>query len=769
MTPPGPAISLNRRRRLHPAALAALGSVAAIALGGWASLYLPVAPAVDRPVPPTPLLLDCHGREVALLGRPDCRECLPVPLAAMGRWLPAVTVAIEDHRFYAHRGLDGRALAGAMWRNLRAGRTVGGGSTITAQLVKLANQAARAPAADQPPGRGGDRGLLTKAAELHAALRLERQRDKDWILAAYLNRLPYGNGIVGPEAAARRYFGKPAAELTLAEAVYLAGLPQAPTRFNPWRQPAAATDRYRRAVATLARRGLIAADRATRLAAAPPAVGNHPPPDAAPHFADAIRARLAVPPAAETAPAAAVAADGRLRSTLDLDLQAMAEGLVTAHLAELRRPDVTGAALVVIENRSGAVRAMVGSPDYAACQVNGALMPRNCGSTLKPFLYLLGIDRHLFTAATWLPDLPEAVRDCYPDYEPRNFNDRYLGPVRVREALGSSLNIPAVVALRRLGARTLFFALEKVGCRFARGLDSCGAGLILGNAELSLLDLSAAYAGLAQGGAIIRPRLLVADPRRTHRLASPAAAAIVTDILADNRARRHGFRVDSPLALPWRVAAKTGTSSGFRDTWTVGFNREHTVGVWVGNFDGHPLGQVASATAAAPLWAAMMRHLAGRDAPLPPLVPEAPGTPGATIVARDIRDLDGRAAREFFLAGTEPPAAETVATLPPEFAAWKNGPGKRARAVVVGAPPLRILNPRPDAEYTLIAEVPPARQCLELRTNAPDPAAVEWALEGRPLTPDPASGRCWWPLQPGVWRVAATAGGQTVEQTFRVR
>ena len=262
-----------------------------------------------------------------------------------------------------------------------------------------------------------------------------------------------------------------------------------------------------------------------------------------------------------------------------------------AHLQTLAGGDVSNAAMVVLDNSNGAVRAMVGSADYKTCQVNGALTPRSSGSTLKPFIYLAAIDRRIITATTLLPDTQDAIREEYADYDPQNYDKRYLGPVRVREALACSLNVPAVVTLGKLGAREGFFDLQKWGFEFPRGIDTYGAGFILGNAEIRLLDLAGAYAGLARGvGTAARPVFLPTD-HPARRSASPRreATAIIQDILCDNNARERSFGLQSPLALGARVAAKTGTSSGFRDVWTVGFDKDRTVAVWAGNMDGRPM------------------------------------------------------------------------------------------------------------------------------------------------------------------------------------
>ncbi len=460
------------------------GAIAILAIAMSIS-WLPLPANLQQPCIGTLTLLDCRGREIAEIASPEARAQLPRRLDEMGKWLPRVTVALEDHRFYEHAGVDWRATASACTRNLKAHRIVSGASTITQQLVKMASGRQR-------------RSWFGKFYETIVAWKIERRWSKERILTEYLNRSSYGNRRLGPEAAARAYFGKSARDLTLAESIFLAGLPQAPTRFNPWRHPELATRKYERSLARLAQLGVISGEEQALLAKSAPVAQRFDPPRLAPHFVDAVVARNP-------------SLRGTVRTSLDLDLQNTAERFVRSHLAALNRYDITQAAMVILDNETGAVRAMVGSNNYAANQVNGAMRPRSCGSTLKPFVYLAAIDRHLLTAASLLPDTAEAIRDEYADYDPQNYNHRYLGPVRLREALGCSLNVPAVFALSQLGARAAFFELQKWGFKFPRTLSDYGAGFVLGNAEIRLVDLAGAYAGLARNGISMQAKFLTAE------------------------------------------------------------------------------------------------------------------------------------------------------------------------------------------------------------------------------------------------------------------
>ncbi len=718
-----------------------------------AALLVPLPIGLDHPTPATRTLLDRHGSLIAQLPSATARVQTPIQLGEMGPWLPKITVALEDHRFLEHAGLDWHSTLGAAWRNLCSARITGGASTITQQLIKLASN------------RQG-RSWTAKLYEALAAWKLERRWSKERILAEYLNRSHYGNRLVGPEAAARVYFGKPARELNLAEAAFLAGLPQAPTRLNPWRHSEAADARFRKAIGVLAARGVIGREQAERLASAKVTAGRFLPATQAPHFVEALLRDRSDP--------------SDLPTTLDLPLQHTAEELARAHLRSLHRHDITGAAIVILENETGAVRALVGSPDFARSQINGALAPRSCGSVLKPFLYLRGIESRVLTAATVLPDTPEAIRDAYADYDPQNYSRRYLGPVRVREALACSLNVPAVVALSRVGARRVFYDLQRWGFSLPRGLDEYGAGFILGNAEVRLLDLAAAYGGLARGGNALHPYFQGKPKRLGDRLASPEAAAIVTDILCDNSARARAFGSSSALAFAHRVAAKTGTSSGFRDAWCAGFTRQHTVAVWVGNPDGRPMHETLAIRAAAPLWRALVEHLLKTDDPVP-----AP-RPSSELASVDICRLtglrptapSGPPLAEWFLPGTEPTedaaawfapdsAGRPRPLLPPEYAAWCRSPQNDLGAVCPTSEKLAILQPLHRTTFTIDPALPRTQQMLELTCNPVPGRTIAWSVNQTSLAAQP-NGRTLWPLAPGEWRIRAQAGEQQAEVTVTV-
>ncbi len=723
-----------------------------LCFAGYALLPLPES--LNHPTPATLLLLDKTGREITELPSSSARSQRPVGLSEMGDWLPRVAVAVEDRRFYEHHGIDWHSMFASAWRNLASGRIVRGGSTITQQLIKISSGRTR-------------RSWCAKLYEMAGGWKLENQWSKQRILAEYLNRCQYGNRLIGPEAAAQAYFGKSASRLTPAEAVYLAGLSQAPTRYNPLRHAKKARGRYNRSLDLVAAQHLINRDQVTLLGKATPAINWRIPRHEAPHFVEAF---LRYHPGLS----------GIVRTTLDLDLQHLAEEQARSHLRSLHRNDITGTAIVVMENVTGEVRAFVGSPDFRLSEINSALASHSCGSTLKPFVYLRGIDRKILTAATLLPDTPDAIRDAYADYDPQDYNQHYLGPVRVREALACSLNVPAVVALSKVGARPMFYELKRWGFHLRRSLDEYGAGFILGNAEVRPLDLAAAYAGIARGGWAVRPTFLTNTHSIGDRLASREAAEIVTDILCDNEARARSFGLTSPLALNSRVAAKTGTSSGFRDAWTVGFTRERTVAVWVGNPDGRPMHEALAIRAAAPLWARLMNHLLQTDSPVAPL------QPSNRMASQDICRLTGLlpslespgTVREWFLEGTQPTAsastmfaknAEGVSCplLPTEYAAWCQSPFNHLHAIHPASQNIAISQPSDHAVFELEPSLESSQQMLEFACTGGTGQAVRWYVNEREITPR-SDGRVFWPLTAGSWQISARTERQNAEVSIRV-
>jgi penicillin-binding protein 1C len=561
-----------------------------------------------------------------------------VELGEVSPYLVQATVAVEDHRFFRHWGIDPFAMGRAMVQAVRAQRLVSGASTLTQQLARRVY--------------GLPRRWWAKPIEMLLAIKLELALSKEEILTQYLNRVPYGNGTVGAEAAARLYFAKPALHLTLAEAALLAGLPQSPARYDPYRHPEAAKRRQEHVLRAMVRRGAI--DNAAFTEACNAQLSLHPPerPFSAPHFCDwllASRQRLRLPE------------HGAVRTTIHLPTQEAIELLVRSHVRLLADKNVTNAAVIVLDNADGAVLAMVGSADYFDevnhGQVNGCLALRQPGSTIKPFTYGLALERGR-TAADILPDIETHAVTAGGDFRVQNYDRLFHGPVRLRVALACSYNVPAVRVLEELGAEVLLAKLRAAGfASLAKPAVHYGLGLTLGNGEVTLLELTRAYCALANGGVVRREKVLV-DQRQegdSTRLFSPQVAYLLTHILADREARLGAFAEGNALELPFPCAAKTGTSKDYRDNWAVGYTSGYTVGVWVGNFSGEAMRKVSGITGAGTLFRDVMLLLHRNAWPRPFPVP-----PG--LVEREICTRSGQlpnpycsgTVRELFILGTEP-------------------------------------------------------------------------------------------------------------------
>ena len=582
-----------------------------------------------------------------------------VPLAEMDPDLLLAFIAVEDARFWEHPGIDPLAVARAARDNLRRRRIVSGASTITMQLARLL--------------RPGERGWASKAGEAFWALRLERHLTKQEILEQYLNRVQLGQAAIGVGAASHLYFGASASEISLGEAAMLAGLAHAPSRDNPLVSPKRAAARRSIALTRMRRAAAIAGTEAERARAEPVVRRRTDTPFLAPHFTSRLLQQH-------------TASGAILRTTLDAGLQRELEA-ETRHAVEmLAGRQVQHAAVVVLDNRSGDVLAWIGSPDFWAEQ-NGqtdmVISARQPGSALKPFLYGLAFDRGM-TAATVVPDVPRSYATTGGPYRPRNYDRTFRGPVRIREALASSYNVPAVEVAERVGGGALLRTLHLAGFEsLTRDAEHYGLGLALGNGDVTLLELANGYRGLANGG-VWSPYRWLADERvgagAERRFVSKEASAIVLDILADASARVPGFGLETPFEFPFPAAVKTGTSRHFTDNWAVATTGGFTVGVWVGNFGGQPMEGVSGVTGAGPLLHRAVMLTAQRYAPgtlIPPV--------DAGLVIADVCRLSGMRAtaecpaiREWFIAGTEPREPDTWmregrVVLPAEYAEWAGG------------------------------------------------------------------------------------------------
>lgn len=502
------------------------------------------------------------------LGEGDT-DCRPFYVASRDDWIVKALVASEDGSFWSHHGVRPLSILRAACQNVFNGRRISGASTITMQAVRLI--------------RPHPKTLWWKWKEAMMALKMERTKSKEWILSQYLNRAPYGSNLVGIEAAAQGWFGKGAKSLGLGEAAMLAGMVQAPSRFRPDRGYEKALKRRDYVLGRMQELGLATAAQVEGAKSVRPVICRAPRPFRCPYFCDWVMRSLGE------------RAAGDVRTALNADVQLICENAVDAAAAK----GGASVATVVMRVDTGEVVALACSGDYlggADGQVNTALAPRPAGSTLKPFLTALGIEKGFVTPETRLADVPTAFKG----YRPSNFDTKYRGDVTVRDALIQSLNIPFVRLLNRLGVESFGQQLRTLGFRHLGASDEAyGLGMAIGNVEVTLMELVSAYAVLARYGT-------TSDGTRVF---APGTAYLVSDMLSGNERSAAALGHVADVAAS-RFAWKTGTSSAYRDAWTVLWNPDYVVGVWCGHKRGG-FGDrtVVGAKAAAPVAWGVARQL----------------------------------------------------------------------------------------------------------------------------------------------------------------
>ena len=725
--------------------------------------------------PSETVLLDRAGQPIHRL-RTDAR-------VRRGQWValqgisPALRQALvlsEDKRFYEHSGVDWRAVSSAAWANLWNQRTRGA-STLTMQLAGLLDD-------DLALGTGG-RTLRQKIGQAVMATRLEAGWQKSQILEAYLNLVPFRGELVGIDALSRTLFAKAPHGLQDTEAAIAAALVRAPNArpalvaqracgvLKAMRGPGAATD-------------CVALDMQTAVALARRAFAASE--GIAPHVAR----RLAAAQGGD--------APATLPSTLDAGLQRLAQQTLQQHIRELHSRNVEDGAVVVLDNASGEVLAWVGSTGELsrAAEVDGVTAPRQPGSTLKPFLYAQAIAERRLTAASLLHDSPAHLQTASGLYIPQNYDRQFKGWVSARTALAASLNVPAVRTLVMVSPEPFARQLGALGIVLKEGGGYYGYSLALGSAEVNLLQLTNAYRALANRGqwceARLQPPALLPRPSgeragvRGGAVAreaappspasgrgresgcrpalDPAAAFIVTDILADPNARARTFGTDSILSTRFWTAVKTGTSKDMRDNWAVGFSERYTIGVWLGNASGAAMWDVSGTSGAAPVWAALMRHLHARTPSRPPAPP-----PGVLRQRVRFGDQLEAARDEWFLPGTQ----QALFAIDSEAASARPasaGGQKGLKSEDDPAVPPRITAPQDGIILALDPDIPPARQRLTLLADAGGaaPASLRWWIGAREVGRGPQAQWLPWPGR-HVVQLRDAAGRVQDERRIEVR
>ena len=771
-----------------------------------------------RAAAPSTVVVDRQGRVLYEALTEDGTRVEPLTAATVPPVLEAATLAAEDRRFYSHPGVDPVSLLRAIKANLSEGRIVEGGSTIAQQTAKLLIQR-----------REGvrPRGVRAKVREMVLALRLEHRLGKRSVLALYLNLASYGNQTAGAARASRLYFGVEPSMLTPAQAAFLAALPQRPTAFNPWKGIDSARTRQQAVLRRMCAAGSLNDERWREARDEQIVLRPRHAPFEAPHFVQMVLGGLGGRGASTSASTSARFASygGRVATTLDRDLQREVEGIIEHVRPSLASHGAANVAVVVLDNHRGEWLAWEGSGDYADAEhggtINGPAVPRQPGSALKPFTYALAFEQGRSPASV-VPDIPSHFLTAQPGvlYSPRNYDGQYRGPLLARKALAGSVNIPAVALASEVGVSTLQRFFTRAGIStFDRNPAYYGVGLTLGDAEVRLDELVAAYSSFARGGVWLKPtgilpphrlrqgysesaealrakaeggshegvggfRLQAEDERR---LVSERTAFWITDILSDADARAYIFGRGGDLEFPFPVAVKTGTSQAYHDNWTIGYTRDVTVGVWVGNFDRRPLRQSSGVTGAGPIFHAVMLAAArrtGGDSAREILPPPA-DLHEVTICA-----LSGRPANPWCPArvkewvGDAHQAAcdwhqrmddEVVEVYPPEYRAWR-GSGASLALADVHAPAitrdavLDIANPPSGAVYSIDPTLRREFQSIPLRAITARPTTLTWLVDGTPIGTASSERTVAWPLAAGSHEIEVRdADSKTARTSIVVR
>ncbi|MCL5075537.1 MAG: PBP1A family penicillin-binding protein [Chloroflexi bacterium] len=687
----------NRYRRLHHrgstagrtwklllAATLILPLLAVFTLGVAAAaaydLYIKDLPSLEklekRQVFKTTKIYDRNGQLLYELWDPQAGRRTVVPLSEMPQTIIDATIATEDAHFYENPGVDPLAILRAAWQNYTGRQVVSGASTITMQLVRNVFFTSE---------ERYQQTLSRKIKEAILAYQLSQRYSKDHILEMYLNEIYYGNLSYGIEAAAWSYFGKHARDLTLGEVSMLAGLPQAPSEYNPLLNYKAAKQRQAEVLERMVKQGYITAEQAEKAKNERLTFARQGFDLRAPHFMMYVRNLLE----RRFGPEKLYYGGLQVQTSIDSNLLAIAEKAAREHIAKIKNRNANNAALVAIDPKTGEILVMLGSVDYydpsIDGQVNMAIAERQPGSTLKPFTYVTAFERGL-TAATVIMDQPiEFPGDSRQRiYRPHNHDWKWHGPVTVRRALAASLNIPALLTLKYIGIPALLDTAHKMGITSLTDPNRYGLSVTLGGGEVKLTDLTFAYAPFANNGrqvgaAVPLPErqpgmreyepvaiLKVTDadgkvlyeykPGEGKQLITPQQAFLINSILSDDEARQGTYGRHSFLSLSRPAAAKTGTTDDYRDGWTIGYTPDLVAGVWVGNANNEPMKDVYGVAGAGYIWHNFMEdaltYLNKPPTPFPK--PEGLVQAQSCALGRTDTAWNSPMVTEWFIKGTEP-------------------------------------------------------------------------------------------------------------------
>jgi len=794
-----------------------------VLLAGWLVYIFWGLPEVkslpDHYLTPSVRITDRNGRLLyEILPEAGGRNTV-LAMEQIPQCLKDATLAVEDKNFYTHPGVDPTGILRALWLNLKGGEVIAGGSTITQQVARnvLLSQEERL-----------ERTVRRKMREALLAWQLTQTLSKDEILALYLNQINYGGMAYGVEAAAQTYFGKPASDLLLPECALIAGLPQAPGVYNPFTNPDLAKERQGVVLGLMEKEGYLSHEERINAEATPLSFNPSPYPIEAPHFIWIIKDQI------DKLISTGILKAGQslvVRTTLDLDYQHLAEATLQRRIEGFKNENsgishnVNNAALVVLDPHNGEILSLVGSADYFDESIHGALdmatSPRQTGSAFKPFIYALALDpaqADAWTAATSILDVSTTfmTRDGRP-YTPVNYDGREHGPVSVRESLGSSLNIPAVKTLQEAGIEKTIDLARRLGISSLRDPQDYDLSLALGGGQISLLELSTAYASLANNGyftgnysildihAADGKLLYTNDKKPPLQVFDTRVAWLINDILSDDKARITGFGPESTLKLDRTAAVKTGTTTNFHDNWTIGYTPDLLVGVWVGNSGYEAMHNVTGLTGAAPIWHEAMRGLLQGH-------PDRPFEQPDGLAKVEVCDLSGllptsactHTRMEWFIAGTEPTRADTfhqqiwidvltnsladdstpperrkpiaVLNLPPEIQAWAHEQGlelisdyvQTSQSISETSNPLVLRSPHPNTTYRIDSNFDPSAQQLQIEAAVGGGISqVTIWIDGSPfMTLSSSPYQAWWSLSVGehrFWAQGVNESGELIK------
>lgn len=673
----------------------------------------------------------------------------------------------EDKRFFSHPGIDFIAIGRAIINNLKKGRIIEGGSTITQQLIRISSKIS-------------ERTIKRKIIEMLEASKLELKENKRKILEYYLNLAPFGNNIYGIESASRFYFGKPAIDLSLAEAALLSGIPRGPSILDPYKSFKKVKKIQENLLKKMFEQGIINEKELKISLNEKISLRKRDFLFLTPHFTEYLRKN-----------------DGDFKeikeivTTIDFALQKKIEGIVKGHLERLKNKGVSNASVLVVDNETGDVLSYIGSKDYfdkkSLGANDGVFSKRPPGSTIKPFLYALSLMKG-FTLASIIPDIESHFETPQGEFSPENFNFSFRGPLRLRVSLSNSVNVAAVNLLSMIGVDNYLDFLYSAGFRsLKKSPEFYGVSLTLGDGEVSLYELVRAYSTLARGG-ILKDLRFIKEVRKINneikmdgidngkRAIGRDIAWLIGDVLSDEISRISAFGENTPLNFPFKVALKTGTSKNFRDNWAVGWTKQLTIGVWTGNFNAKPMKGVAGVNGAAVIFHdVMLISMEGRDKSfmekgeninslnICALSGELPSSDCPNVVEEyfirgtevknkcsfhkrvkiDIRNggLAGRGCPEKFV------IEEVRISAPPQYTQWLS---KRGELMIPkffsplcnegevnsekkqNPDEIKILSPLNGSKFLLDPEIPGKYQTIPLKAIIPDGiASVEWWVDNK--------------------------------------